>query len=312
MRKSGVFVFAAIVSIFSLWAGSSCNAKEMKQDANAAKQLEMVRKTLSGLTEMKAADSKKYYLEALNDLSAIIEKYPGTEQCREAQFYRGAAYNEMHNFDDAIKCFDTVLSQGDINVNFKARTLYFKTKALIGKNDIAKAKEVVAELRTIEPRAADSFGSELSGTMRIGAEAPMFTATDIDNKTIDLAKYKGNVVLIDFWATWCDPCVREFPKMKKMYNQFKDKDVKFIGVSLDDDIEDLRGFIKQEEVVWPQIFDGKRWKGAIPSLYHIQAIPTTVVLDRENKVRYVGNDIDNITRIVTTMLTESKDMPLFR
>ena len=91
-----------------------------------------------------------------------------------------------------------------------------------------------------------------------------------------------------------------------MYTKFKEKGVQFIGVSLDDDIEDLRGFVKQLEVEWPQVFDKKRWQGAIPSLYHIQAIPTLVVLDRENKVRYVGSDTESVTRIVTTLLSESK------
>ena len=70
--------------------------------------------------------------------------------------------------------------------------------------------------------------------------------------------------------------------------------------------------MKQFEVGWPQIFDGKRWQGAIPGLYHIQAIPTMVLLDRESKVRYVGSDTEAATRIVTTLLSESKDMPLFR
>ena len=100
--------------------------------------------------------------------------------------------------------------------------------------------------------------------------------------------------------------------MKIMYNKFKGKGVQFIGVSLDDDIEDLRGFVKQEEIEWPQIFDGKRWKGVIPSLYHVQAIPIIFVLDRENRIRYIGSDTESATRIVTTLLSESKDVPLFR
>ena len=97
----------------------------MKHDATAVKQLEIIRRNLSGLTEMKSADAKKYYNEALNDLNTLIGKYDGTEEALEAKFFMGAAHNEMHNFDEAIKCFDTVLSQGDINQNFKARTLYF-------------------------------------------------------------------------------------------------------------------------------------------------------------------------------------------
>lgn len=312
MKKRSLLGLTVITSVFFIWSGYAVHAKELKHDATAAKQLEIIRKNLSSLTEMKSADAKKYYNEALNDLNTLIGKYDGTEEALEAKFFMGAVHNEMHNFDEAIKSFDTVLSQGDINQNFKARTLYFKAKALLGKGDVVTAKEVVADLRMIEPRAADSFGNELSGMLRIGVEAPTFKVTDVDGKPIDLAQHKGNVIIINFWATWCDPCVQEFPNAKKLYTKFKDKGVQFIGVSLDDDIEDLRGFVKQFEVGWPQIFDGKRWRGAIPSLYHIQAIPTMVLLDRESKVRYVGSDAEAVTRIVTTLISESKDMPLFR
>ncbi len=312
MKKRSLLGLTVIASVFFIWSGYAVRAKELKHDTTAAKKLEIIRRNLSSLTEMKSADAKKYYNEALNDLNTLIGKYDGTEEALEAKFFMGAVHNEMHNFDEAIKSFDTVLSQGDINQNFKARTLYFKAKALLGKGDVVIAKEVVAELRMIEPRAADSFGNELSGMLRIGVEAPTFNVTDVDGKSIDLAKHKGNVIIINFWATWCDPCIQEFPNAKKLYTKFKDKGVQFIGVSLDDDIEDLRGFVKQFEVGWPQIFDGKRWRGAIPSLYHIQAIPTMVLLDRESKVRYVGSDTEAVTRIVTTLLSESKDMPLFR
>ncbi|HHT9107751.1 MAG TPA: redoxin family protein [Candidatus Wunengus sp. YC64] len=312
MKKGSLLSLTVITSVFFIWAGHAVHAKELKHDATAAKQLEIIRKNLSGLTEMKSADAKKYYNEALNDLNALVGKYGGTEEALEAKFFMGAAHNEMHNFDEAIKSFDAVLSQGDINRNFKARTLYFKAKALLGKGDMVTAKEAVAELRMIEPRAADAFGNELSGMLRMGEEAPTFNVTSIDGKPLDLSQYKGNVIIINFWATWCDPCLQEFPNAKKLYTKFKDKGVQFIGVSLDDDIADLRGFVKQFEVGWPQIFDGKRWQGAIPSLYHIQAIPTMVLLDRESKVRYVGSDTEAVTRIVTTLLSESKDMPLFR
>ena len=312
MKKRSLLGLTVITSVFFIWAGYAVHARELKHDATAAKQLEIIRRNLSSLTEMKSADAKKYYNEAMNDLNTLIGKYPETEEALEAKFFMGAAHNEMHNFDEAIKSFDTVLSQGDINRNFKARTLYFKAKSLLGKGDVETAKEVVAELRMIEPRAADAFGNELSGMLRIGEEAPAFKVTAVDGQPIDLAQYKGNVIIINFWATWCDPCIQEFPNAKKLYTKFKDKGVQFIGVSLDDDIEDLRGFVKQFAVEWPQIFDGKRWLGAIPGLYHIQAIPTMVLLDRESKVRYVGSDTEAVTRIVTTLLSESKDMPLFR
>jgi len=312
MKKRSVFGFAVITSVFLVCAGHAIHAGELKHDATAAKQLEIIRKNLSGLTEMKSADAKKYYNEALDELNTLIKKYPDTEEALKAKLYVGTIFIYMNNFDEAVKSFDVVLSHEGIDPGLKANSLYFKAKALLAKGDIVRAKETVTELRLIKPEAADSFGNELSGMLRIGVEAPTFNVAAVDGKPIDLAQYKGNVTIINFWATWCDPCIQEFPNAKKLYTKFKDKGVQFIGVSLDDDIEDLRGFVKQFAVEWPQIFDGKRWLGAIPSLYHIQAIPSMVLLDRESKVRYVGSDTEAVTRIVTTLLSESKDMPLFR
>ncbi|TVL99034.1 MAG: hypothetical protein CV087_19590 [Candidatus Brocadia sp. WS118] len=312
MGKRTRLVCTAITSVFLLWAGYTASAGELKHDPHAEKQLEIIRKNLSGLTEMKFKDAKKYYEDALKDLNALIDKYAKTEEALQARFYLGAVYHEMRNFKDAIPCFDAVLKQGAIDQNFKARTLYFKAKALIAQGDITAAKETITELRQIEPRAADSFGHEMSGMVRIGMDAPLFNVMDFQGTPVDLSKYKGNITILNFWATWADTCLQEFPKFKKMYSKFKNKGVQFIGISLDDDIEDLRGFAKQETLEWPQIFDGKRWKGMIPSLYNIQMIPMIVVLDRENKVRYIGSEIDNVSQIVTTLLSESKELPLFR
>ncbi|MBW7898013.1 Thiol-disulfide oxidoreductase ResA [Candidatus Brocadiaceae bacterium B188] len=312
MKKRMCLVFTAMVSVFLLSVGHTGNADELRHDTNAAKQLEIIRKTLSGLTEMKFKDAKKYYEESLKDLNTLIDTYAQTDEALQARFYTGVVHFEMRNFEDAITCFNAVLKQGEIDHNFKARTLYFKAKALLAKGDLTTAKETVAELRQVEPRAADAFGNELSGMVRIGKDAPPFNVTDFNGNVIDLSKYKGNVTILEFWATWADPCIEEFPKFKKLYSKFKDKGVQFLGISLDDDIEDLRGFVKQESVEWPQIFDGKRWKGKLPALYNVEMIPMIVVLDRENKVRYLGNEMENVSQIITALLSESKELPLFR
>ena len=312
MKKGGILVLMIIASFFFIWTGRPCNAREMKHDATAAKKLEFIRKNLSSLTEMKLADSKKYYEESLKSLNDLIQEYSDTEEALEARFFIGATYNEMHKYDEAIKCFDAVLAKEGLNQNFKARTLFFKAKALFAKGDVTRAREVVADLRLIEPRAADSFLNELGGMTRVGMDAPTFSADDFTGKPIDLAKYKGSIVVLYFWATWCEPCMIEFPKVKTMYRKLKEKGVQFIGISLDDDIGDLRGFVKQEEVEWPQLFDGKRWKGVIPGMYHVQVIPMMFLLDKESKIRYIGDNTESVTQIATTLLSESKELPLFR
>src|SRR3990167_6192949 len=98
MKKGSLLGLTVITSVFFIWSGYAVHAEELKHDAAAAKQLEIIRRNLSSLTEMKSADAKKYYNEAMNDLNILIGKYPETEESLEAKFFMGAAHNEMHNF----------------------------------------------------------------------------------------------------------------------------------------------------------------------------------------------------------------------
>jgi peroxiredoxin len=137
-------------------------------------------------------------------------------------------------------------------------------------------------------------------------KAPDFNAMDLKGNPVNLSKYEGNIVVIDFWATWCDPCIQEFPEVKKMYRTFRDRGVQFIGVSLDNEIEELKDFVRGEKVEWLQIFEGMRWKGRISKMYSVEKIPIMFVLDQESRVRYIGNDKKKITRVITRLLSESK------
>ncbi|MHC4182668.1 MAG: redoxin domain-containing protein [Planctomycetota bacterium] len=306
MKKKSVFVSIIIASFFFFWIGHSNNVMGLKQDADAGWRLDTLRRDLSNYAKMKPADARSYYEDALEDLNMLIREYADTEEALEARFYVGTIHNEIGNFDEAIKYFDDVLGQEEIDHNFKARLLYFKAKALLGNGDVAKAKEVVAELRLIEPGAANAFGKELSGTIRLGMKAPDFNVMDFNGDPVNLSKYKGNIVVIDFWATWCDPCLQEFPKVKKMYRAFKGRGVQFIGVSLDDEIEDLKGFVGVEKIEWPQVFEGMRWKGTMSKMYNVEKIPIMFVLDRESRVQYIGNDKEKITRVIAKLLSKSQ------
>lgn len=305
MKKLSVFITVITVSFLSIWAFHINDAVGMRHDADAGLLLETIREKLSNYSKMKPEDAEEYYDEALNELDMLGELYAGTEEALEARFYVGSIYYIMGNFEEAIKCFDEVLSNGEeIDQHFKSRTLYFKAKAVLGTGDIEKAKEIVAELKLIEPRAANAFGKELSGTLRPGMEAPEFNTTDFIGESISLSEYKGNIIVIDFWATWCDPCIQGFPEIKRMYKKFKGQGVQFIGISQDDEIEDLKAFVSMNQVKWPQIFEGMRWKGRISKMYNVEKIPMMYVLDRENKICYIGNNKKKATRVITTLLTK--------
>ncbi|NOX99705.1 MAG: TlpA family protein disulfide reductase [Verrucomicrobia bacterium] len=108
--------------------------------------------------------------------------------------------------------------------------------------------------------------------------------TDLNGEKVDLASMKGKVVLVDFWATWCGPCVAELPNVLDAYKKHHDKGFEIIGISLDQDEAALKSFIKENDMPWTQYFDGKGWKNDIAQKYSITSIPATFLIGKNGKV----------------------------
>ena len=120
---------------------------------------------------------------------------------------------------------------------------------------------------------------------RKGMALPDFAETDLKGKPLSISNYKGKVVLVDFWATWCGPCVEELPNVLKTYEKYHDQGFEIIGISLDTDRKQLDAFLeKHKGMTWPQYFDGKGWQNKLAEKYGIEAIPTTFLLDGEGKI----------------------------
>ena len=307
MRKKSLLISTIIVTFFSFWLTFNDNAMGMRHDAEAGIQLDMIRENLATYSKMKPTDAREYYEEALDELYALTEMFAGTEEALEAKFYIGATHNQLGNYDDAIEYFDDVLNfKDEINQLFQARLLYFKAKALLGNGRIEDAKDVIAELRIIEPGAANAFGKELGGTMRIGMTAPDFHTKDFEGNPVNLSLYEGQIIIMNFWATWNDQCLKELPEIKKLYRKLKGPDVQFIGISSDDNVDDLKGFVRQHNIEWPQICEEMRYKGMMSKLYDVNRIPIMFVLDQKGKVQYIGNKKKKIEQIVTTLIVRAQ------
>jgi peroxiredoxin len=132
-----------------------------------------------------------------------------------------------------------------------------------------------------------------------GSPCPEIALPDPNGKEIRLSSFRGKVVLIDFWASWCRPCRAEMPNVVALYKKYKDKGFEIFGVSLDKDKENWVQAIKEDGITWPQVSDLKFWNSEAVALFNVEAIPYTVLVDKEGKIiakGLRGADLENAVK----------------
>lgn len=117
-----------------------------------------------------------------------------------------------------------------------------------------------------------------------GMPAPEISLPDKEGRPITLSSLRGNVVLIDFWASWCSPCRKENPEVVKLYNRYHAKGFDIYGVSLDRDAASWVGAIAKDGLVWNQVSDLKYWQSKGAEAYGVKSIPHTVLIDRDGNI----------------------------
>ncbi len=205
-----------------------------------------------------------------------------------------------------LKSFDAILAKHSGEKNDElSQVLYMKAMLYLEViKDFTKGKELVEKLKTDFPdtklgKNADKIlesiekqaaAAKIQGGLAAGATFPDFNVKSISGEPLSVGGYKGKVVLVDFWATWCGPCRAELPNVIETYKKYHDKGFEIIGVSLDSDRDKLDAFLKKQDgMTWQQFFDGQGWGNELAKKYGVESIPFTVLIGPDGKI--IGKDL---------------------
>jgi thiol-disulfide isomerase/thioredoxin len=140
-------------------------------------------------------------------------------------------------------------------------------------------------LLAVAALTAPLLGNAVSGgALTDGAMAPGFQLDSMAGKALNLNELRGEVVLLNFWASWCGPCRKEMPILEQLYKQYQPKGVTLVGVNVEPSSDDARKWLQSTPVSFPILFDRD---STVSKLYQVQGMPNTVILDRKGRVRYI-------------------------
>jgi thiol-disulfide isomerase/thioredoxin len=142
----------------------------------------------------------------------------------------------------------------------------------------------------------------VKGFHGIGKPAKDFTVEVLSGDSFTLSSQKGRVVLIDFWATWCGPCLKDMPRMKRIYATYRDKGFEIIGVSLDRRKRDVVKYIQDKELDWKVAYSGALWSDPTARLYGVNKIPSTWLVDKQGILREIGLSGEALEKAIISLI----------
>ena len=255
--------------------------------------------TLSGLLTAGPAEdiAKKHAAASATELEAYLKANPNATDKKEAEEHLLVAYSLTDEVEKSIVIMQSQFKAIPAGAKTNPRELFMATQSLFsllreaGKKEEAKKLIVEAKQKGQGNPAAEQLNRAFQQMEKMlltpsKGDTMNLKFTSLQGKPVDVASMKGKVILVDFWATWCQPCIRELPHVIETYNKYHSQGFEVIGVSLDkaEDKEKLLQFLKDKNMPWPQHFDGKGWGNALAKEYGISGIPATYLIGPNGKI----------------------------
>jgi len=230
-------------------------------------------------------------VELMNELNGLVANAKSEKMKTDAAYWKAQAAQSFYRGDDA-----KIQAAVDEFIAFapkdtRGASLLMRI-GMNSRNDAGLQKSIYEKIIGLYPgtAAANSALGSLRRLDAVGKPLELAFTDAVTGSEVSIKGLKGKVVVLDFWATWCGPCVAEMPTMKKLYAEYKDKGVEFIGVSLDEKgtgLDKLKAFVAKEEITWPQYYQGDGWTSEFSKSWGINSIPAVFVVDQEGNIASV-------------------------
>ncbi len=285
-------------------------------DANLARVREFLKAHPKGAERERALYLRAYmkwslhrYADAAPDYAELLREFPKTKFLRIALIREAAAHLFSGRADLALPRLRA------IEQNYFDRPEMFAREMAYALSLAGKQKEALAFMDRVEEqmklagkgRLLPRITSHFDKIRMVGKPLKKFQVKDHrTGQEISPVSLKGKVVLIDFWATWCGPCVADLPLVKATHQKFSKAGFEVLAVSLDDNEVKFEKAIDAHKMNYLHHFDGKKWKNELAALYDVHSIPASLLVDRKGIVRAVNVRGSALMRVTEALMREAR------